>query len=53
MSFTGSIQQLGTGAASLIAGLLVVKGNAGQIYHFSWLGYIQCICFIDMYFFGI
>jgi len=41
MSFNSSIQQLGTSAASLIAGLIVVKGAKGEIYHYDWLGYLS------------
>ena len=39
MSFVGSVQQLGTAAASLIAGFMVTNGSQGEIYHFQWLGY--------------
>ena len=41
MSFNSSIQQIGTSIASLLAGLLVVKGNEGEIFHYNWLGYIS------------
>ena len=43
MSFTSSIQQLGTSAASLIAGMLVVKGSHGEIYRYHWLGYASVL----------
>ncbi len=41
MSFNSSVQQLGTAAASLIAGLIVVSGDAGKIYRYDWLGYLS------------
>src|SRR5215203_2418553 len=41
MSFNSSIQQLGTSAASLLAGLIVVNGSGGEIYHYNWLGYLS------------
>jgi predicted MFS family arabinose efflux permease len=41
MSFNSSVQQLGTSAASLIAGFIVVKGSKGEIYHYDWLGYLS------------
>ena len=41
MSFNSSVQQLGTSAASLIAGFIVVKGDKGEIYHYDWLGYMS------------
>lgn len=53
MSFTGSIQQLGTSAASLIAGLVVVKGSRGEIYHYQWLGYISVAILLLCIFLGV
>jgi len=52
MSFAGSIQQLGTAAASLIAGLVVAKGKYGEIYHFQWLGYISIAILVSTVFIG-
>jgi DHA1 family inner membrane transport protein len=52
MSFTGSIQQLGTSAASLIAGLVVVKGAHGEIYHYERLGYISVVVLLICIFLG-
>lgn len=43
MSFNSSIQQLGTSAASLIAGFIVIKGTRGEIYRYEWLGYLSVI----------
>ncbi|MDB5193595.1 MAG: major facilitator superfamily 1 [Segetibacter sp.] len=48
MSFNSCIQQLFTGLASLIAGLVVLVGTDGKILHYSWLGYLSiaivCSC---------
>lgn len=41
MSFNSSLQQLGTAAASLIAGIVVVSGSGGKIYRYEWLGIIS------------
>jgi predicted MFS family arabinose efflux permease len=41
MSFNSSIQQLGTSAASLIAGAIVLKGEGGKILRYDWLGYLS------------
>lgn len=46
MSFNGSVQQLGTGVASVLAGLIVYKDKAGQIQHFDRLGYASIIILI-------
>jgi predicted MFS family arabinose efflux permease len=52
MSFIGSIQQLGTSAASLIAGLIVVKGAHGEIYRYPWLGYLSVLILVLCAFLG-
>ena len=41
MSFNSSFQQLFTGMASLIAGLIVSSGADGKIYHYEWVGYLS------------
>jgi predicted MFS family arabinose efflux permease len=41
MSFNSSFQQLFTGAASVIAGLIVVRDEAGKIYRYNWVGYLS------------
>jgi len=43
MSFNSSVQQLGTGAASLIAGFIVLEGEGGKILRYSWLGYLSMV----------
>lgn len=41
MSFNSSFQQLFTGAASIIAGLIVVRDAQGKIYNYNWVGYLS------------
>ena len=41
MSFNSSVQQLGTSAASIIAGLIVIKGSKGEIFRYHWVGYLS------------
>jgi len=41
MSFNSSVQQLGTGVASLVAGFIVLEGAGGKIMRYSWLGYLS------------
>ena len=47
MSFNSSIQQLGTSAASLIAGLVVIKGEHGEIFRYEWLGYLSVLVLLS------
>jgi predicted MFS family arabinose efflux permease len=42
-SFNSSIQQLGSGLASLVAGYVVVKGDNNRIENFSWVGIMSII----------
>jgi MFS transporter, DHA1 family, inner membrane transport protein len=41
MSFNASFQQLFTGLASIIAGLIVVQDRGGKIIHYNWVGYVS------------
>ncbi|HEX2534813.1 MAG TPA: MFS transporter [Chitinophagaceae bacterium] len=41
MSFNSSFQQLFTGLASLISGLIVQKAPSGKILHYHWVGYLS------------
>jgi MFS transporter, DHA1 family, inner membrane transport protein len=43
MSFNGSIQQLGTSIASLIAGFVVIQGERSKIIHYFWVGYLSVL----------
>jgi MFS transporter, DHA1 family, inner membrane transport protein len=40
-SFNSSMQQLGSGLASLVAGFVVVKGDKGEILHYDWVGFLS------------
>jgi len=43
MTFNSSVQQLGTGAASLISGFIVYKDSVGKLYRYEWVGYLSII----------
>ncbi len=42
MAFSSAVQNLGSGFASLIAGIIMVKTPSGEILHYDWVGYIAC-----------
>ncbi|TWI79494.1 putative MFS family arabinose efflux permease [Lacibacter cauensis] len=50
MSFNSSVQQLGTAAASFIAGMIVIKGEDGKIQHYNWLGYLSIVVLVVCFF---
>ena len=52
MSFNSSIQQLGTAAAALIAGFVVISGPGGKIYRYEWLGYLSVAVLLICAFLG-
>jgi predicted MFS family arabinose efflux permease len=52
MSFNSSFQQLFTGAASIIAGLIVVKDQTGKIYNYNLVGYLSVAIVFGMLFIG-
>ncbi len=52
MSFNSSIQQLGTAAASLLAGFVVISGEGGKIYRYEWLGYVSIAILLICVFIG-
>lgn len=43
MSFNGYIQQLFSGIASLIAGIIVISKPDHTIVHYSWVGYLSIV----------
>ena len=43
MSFNSSVQQLGTALASLIAGFVVIRDDAGKLHRYEWVGYISVV----------
>jgi predicted MFS family arabinose efflux permease len=42
MAFNSAMQNLGSGLAALVAGMIMVKSEAGPILHYDWVGYISC-----------
>jgi predicted MFS family arabinose efflux permease len=41
-SFNSSLQQLGTGMASLVTGFIVIKDpTSGRLLHYDWVGYLS------------
>ncbi len=52
MSFNSSFQQLFTGAASIIAGLVVVRDAQGRIYNYNWVGYFSIAVVFGCWFIG-
>ncbi len=51
-SFNSSIQQLGTGLASLLSGYLVVKESSGRLLHYDWVGYLSIVVLLTCVFLG-
>ncbi|MET0242417.1 MAG: MFS transporter [Flavitalea sp.] len=43
MSFNSSFQQLFTGLASLVAGMIVIEAPDGKIEHYNYVGYLSMI----------
>ncbi len=41
MSFNSSFQQLFTGLASVIGGLIITEDKSGKIQHYNWVGYLS------------
>ncbi|HEU4470580.1 MAG TPA: MFS transporter [Flavisolibacter sp.] len=52
MSLNSSFQQLFTGIASIIAGLIVVRDSQGRIQHYNWVGYLSIAIVFCMLFIG-
>lgn len=50
MSFNSSFQQLFTGCASLIAGLIVISDASGKIYRYNWVGYLSIMIVLSTVF---
>jgi len=50
MSFNSSFQQLFTGMASLIAGMIVVKDAGGKLHHYNWVGYLSVLIILSTVF---
>ena len=43
MTFNSSVQQLGTGAASLVSGFIVTKDSGGKLNRYEWVGYLSIL----------
>ncbi len=43
MSINNSIQQLSSGLAAFVGGMIISKGAHGEILHFNWIGYLSVI----------
>jgi len=52
MSFNSSFQQLYTGVASVIAGLIVTQDDRGRILHYHWVGYLSVAIVFGTLFLG-
>lgn len=53
MSINGSVQQLGQGLASLIAGLIMYSNKTThKMYHYDWVGYLSIVVLIISLFIG-
>jgi MFS transporter, DHA1 family, inner membrane transport protein len=52
MSFNSSFQQLYTGLASVIAGLIVTQDDRGRILHYNWVGYLSVVIVFGTLFIG-
>lgn len=53
MSLNSSIQHLGTGAASLIAGLIVIENKTtGKLQRYEWVGYLSVLVLLIGFFLG-
>lgn len=50
MSINGSVQQLGSGLASLSAGAIVVTEPSGKILHYNWVGYLSVVVLLSSFF---
>ncbi len=50
MSINGSVQQLGSGFASLIAGAIVITEPSGKILNYQWLGYLSAAVLMSSFF---
>ncbi|WP_062058961.1 MFS transporter [Cellvibrio sp. OA-2007] len=43
MAFNSAMQNLGSGVAAFVAGLIMVKSNSGELLHYDWVGFIACL----------
>jgi predicted MFS family arabinose efflux permease len=44
MNINSAFQQLASGAAAMISGVIVVEGSRGTLDRFPWVGVLSCCC---------
>jgi predicted MFS family arabinose efflux permease len=50
MSLNASVQQLASGTAAFISGLIVQKSASGELTHYNYVGYLACVLsFVALY----
>jgi predicted MFS family arabinose efflux permease len=52
MAINGSVQQLGSGFASLMAGAIVLTDYSGKIARYNWVGYLSALVLALSFFLG-
>ena len=50
MSINGSVQQLGSGIASIAAGLIVITQSSGKVLRYNWVGYVSAVILVVSFF---
>jgi predicted MFS family arabinose efflux permease len=44
MSFNASVQQLGSGTAAFVAGLIIGRASDGTLTNYGWVGWLSAAC---------
>ena len=44
MSFNASVQQLGSGTAAFVAGLIIGRASDGTLTNYGWVGWLSATC---------
>ncbi len=52
MSVNGSVQQLGSGIAAILAGAIVFTDKTGKIHNYNWVGYLSILVLLVSLWFG-
>lgn len=52
MSINGSVQQLGSGLAALVAGYIVTEEKSGKINNYEWVGYLSILVLVGSLVYG-
>jgi MFS transporter, DHA1 family, inner membrane transport protein len=53
MTFNSSVQQLGTGIASLVSGYIVIEDSTGKLFRYEWVGYLSILILLLGFLLGI